>query len=78
MSSHRMTTLNHEQRLADFVKEAAAYFEEHDDKATYGGDPTPGEYLALRWGLGRDCVLVVLLDEYFKPVIYQQTHKVPS
>lgn len=35
----------------------------------------PGCLLALRWGLGDDCVLVVKLDEFHVPTIYSQAVK---
>ena len=36
---------------------------------------TAGGYLALRWGMGEDCVVVVKLDEYHEPVNYVQLVK---
>lgn len=65
----RGTTIQAERDLADFAAEAACHFKDHPEHRTYGDDfPTPGSLLALRWGLGDDCVLVVKLDDTFQAV----------
>jgi hypothetical protein len=72
----RMTTFSEENELTEFAKKAANNFEENPDHATYSVKyPAPGELLAIRWGMGNDCVLVLKLDEYFEPVIFQQAIK---
>ena len=35
-------------------------------------DPKPGCLLAIRWGVGLDCVLVVRLDDIFEPKVFAQ------
>lgn len=41
------------------------------------GNLTPGSLLALRWGLDRNCVLVVKLDDAHTPILYQYAMKIP-
>ena len=53
----------------DFAKRAAKDFAEHPEHASFG-DLTPGSLLALRWGLGEDCVFVFKLDGDFVPTNY--------
>lgn len=69
MRSVRMSELDAE--LA-FMKAAAEYFAAHPDKSSYG-DIEPDTFLALRWGLGDDCVLVLKLAESWQhtPTNYQ-------
>jgi hypothetical protein len=56
-----------------FAERAAASFAENPTHWTFaGGDPEPGQLLALRWGLGNDCVLVVKLDAEHEPTLYAQ------
>ena len=55
----------------EFAQRAAKAFAEHPQYMTFG-DVEKGGYLALRWGLGGDCVLVVKLDEFDEPVNFHQ------
>lgn len=68
-----ITTVKEEEALLKFVSDAAHYFAANPNKWTYGGEPTPGEYLALRWGLNRDCVKVIKVDAFFEPILYEQS-----
>jgi len=69
----RGTTLLEYRELANFAAAAACHFKDNPQSATYGDNfPDPGCYLALRWGLGDDCVLVVKLDPDFEAVNFQQ------
>ena len=70
----RMTTKVEELDRLHFAEAAAAAFLRDSTIATFG-TVKAGEYLALRWGMGNDCVLVVKLDEYDEPVNYQQLIK---
>lgn len=67
----RMTTISAEQGLVDFAKKAAEYMEKSPRTTTFG-DLEPGTFLAIRWGLGDDCLLVVKLDDDFHPLNFQQ------
>ena len=67
----RSTTEKDETERLAFAKLAAAAFSRDKNMATFG-DISPGGFLALRWGMGNDCVLVVRLDENETPVNYQQ------
>jgi len=69
----KMTTLQEHVALSEFAERAARSMENNKDIYTYSdGQPAPGQLLALRWGLGNDCVLVVRLDDDFEPVNFQQ------
>ena len=65
------TTLENQEKLIGFVKQAVKRFGESPGLATFG-DVRPGEYLALRWGMGEDCVLVIRLDKNFEPINFHQ------
>lgn len=70
--SMRMTTAWEELELIRFVERASEDFEAHPEHITYtDGEIVPGCLFAVRWGLGKDCVLVFKLDEFFQPVNYQ-------
>lgn len=69
----RMTTIDDDRALCSFAECAAAAMAKDTNIATYSdGNPTSGGFLAIRWGLGNDCVLVVRLDDDFEPVNFQQ------
>jgi hypothetical protein len=67
----RSTNLKEEAELRAFAIKAAAWFADDPEGATFGA-VAPGEFLALRWGMGGDCVLVTRLCADFEPVNYQQ------
>lgn len=56
-----------------FARKAAAHFGKHPEHTTYTGDDIePGCFMALRWGLMNDGVLVVKLDENHVPTNYAE------
>lgn len=58
----------------DFAREAAMCFAKNKKIMTYssqGIENIKGEFFAVRWGLGKDCVLVLKLDDDFEPTNYQ-------
>ena len=62
-----------ETERLEFARLAAKHFEDHPENITFTlNNPDKGAYMAMRWGLGLDCVLVVKLCEYFEPVNYVQ------
>jgi hypothetical protein len=64
----RQVNIDEELAQLEFAKRAAKKFAKNGQLATYAdGDLEPGCLLALRWGLGEDCVLVVKLDEKHIP-----------
>jgi len=67
----RMTTKSEELARLAFAEKAAVDFAEYPQHATYG-DIGCGLFLAIRWGMGNDCVLVVRQDENDEAVNYQQ------
>lgn len=66
----RMVYLLNQEEEVLFAKKSAKDFKEHPEHCTYGS-VEKGSFLALRWGLGNDCVLVLKLDEYYEPTNYQ-------
>ena len=68
----RMTYLSEEKELQEFAIRAAKHFEENQQHRSYSDkEIEPGCLLAMKWGCGDDCVLVLKLDEFFEPVNYQ-------
>ena len=72
-----MTSLSNEKELIEFVEKASKCFAENPTYSTYTSgeikdEAYKGGYLAIRWGLGEDCVLVVKMEEYQTVRIYQQ------
>lgn len=57
----RVTTAKEARAELEFAYKAAKDFAANKNHATFG-DIAPGNFLALRWGMGGDCVLVVKLD----------------
>ena len=51
----------------EFVELAAAHFQLNPEHFTYG-ELTEGSYFGVRWGLGKDCVLVFKVGS--EPVNY--------
>ena len=45
---------------------------------TFGGEPKPGDFLALRWGIHERALLIIKLDEDFQPVIFGDAISVPT
>ena len=69
----RMTTRADELEQLAFAEKAAADFKANPKHYSYtDGAIKPGALLALRWGLGEDCVLVLKLDDSHEPTNYQQ------
>lgn len=66
--------LVHEETLLEeleFARRAAKHFAAEPKHASFtSGEIEPGCLIALRWGLGNDCVLVLKLDEFHEPTIY--------
>jgi hypothetical protein len=57
-----------------FALEAAQAFAANPEISTYSssGGLERGEFLAIRWGMGGDCVAVVRIDENDDPTNYVQ------
>lgn len=73
----RMTSVSQETARMDFAKKAAEHFAENPKHQTFG-EIAPGSLLGLRWGCGKDCVLVLKLDEYERPVLFAQIIEMPA
>lgn len=68
----RSTTIHDDMTRIAFAKKAGAHFAANPKHTSYtSGAIEPGEMLALRWGLGEDCVLVLEIGDA-QPVIYGQ------
>lgn len=70
----RGVNVSEEIEQIEFAKRAAKHFSDNQRHYTFsdGGDIMPGCLLAMRWGLGDDCVLVMKLDDYHVPTNYHQ------
>lgn len=66
----------HESDLLEelaFAKRAAEKFASDPSMHSFSdAEIERGKFLALRWGLGDDCVLVLKLDDIHTPTIYAQ------
>lgn len=69
----RSTYLSEAKDEQEFALKAAKAFANNPALATFTeGDIKPDAYLAIRWGLGRDCVVVVKLDSVHQPINYME------
>ncbi len=59
---------------AEFVKKAVKHFEENPEHRSFG-ELEEGTFLALKWGLLDDSVLLLKLDNFFSPTVYGQAIK---
>jgi hypothetical protein len=68
----RMTYATEDESRIAFARRAADWFKRDKINRSFtdSGDILPGELLALRWGLGDDCVLVFRIGDD-EPVNYQ-------
>jgi len=66
----RMTTTEEELDRIEFARKAAQHFANNPKHWSFG-DLKPETFLALRWGMGDDCVLVLKLDPTFEPINYR-------
>jgi HD-like signal output (HDOD) protein len=66
-----MTSVSAETARTDFAKKAAEHFAKNPKHYSFG-EIERGEYLALRWGMGNDCVLVIRQHEDEQAVNFQQ------
>ena len=69
----RLIDMRTDDELETFARDAAAAFAKDPMAATYSGvmPIDVSKYLAVRWGMAHDCVLVLKLDEQFEPVCYR-------
>lgn len=72
--SVRSTTLYRERELIEFASKAAKHFAANKNHWSFGNIGC-GEYLALRWGMGDDCVLVIKQHEDAGAVNFGQAVK---
>jgi hypothetical protein len=67
----RHVCIEEERRQQEFAMRAAAMFSDNPKLSVFtDGDIERGQFLALRWGLGNDCVLVLKLDDVYVPTNY--------
>lgn len=67
----RSTNIHEETLRVEFAVKAAKHFAKNPEHSTFG-DIGPDNWLAIRWGLGNDCVLVIKQHETEVPVNYHQ------
>lgn len=74
----KSTHLSSEQELLAFTERAIACFNENTAIRSFtdSGTLIAGEYLAIRWGLDDDCVVVMRIAEDFTPTLFQ--HALPQ
>lgn len=61
------------EKEAEFAREAAAWFAKNPQGHSYtSGEIVPGCFLALRWGLDGNSVVVLKLDEIHTPGNYME------
>ncbi len=71
-----MTYLEERQEKDLFAKRAAEHFANRPSNYTFtDGEIKSGEYFALRFGMGDDCVVVFRIDDE-TPVNYQNIIKI--
>lgn len=63
--------IEEENKRQAFAKEAAEWFRTNPKGRTFTNGPlAPGKWLAIRWGAGEDCVVVLRIHEYEEIVNY--------
>lgn len=73
----RTVKVEEEMEQIRFSERAARYFALHPECQSFSDiDLSPRCFLALRWGLDDDCVLVIKLDAHFEPTNYQNIIRV--
>lgn len=69
----KLVTLSGENDRQSFATDAANHFKANPDHRTYArGNITPGEWFAVLWGLGDDCVMVFKIADDTEVTVYQQ------
>lgn len=72
----KMVTASDVEEELQFAKDAAKAFAEDPSISTWRkAEIKPGIFMALRWGMGEDCVVVIKLDENHIPTNYQNLVK---
>lgn len=74
MTTRVLTTISEEKDRVAFAEQAASRFAEDSSLTTFG-NPEPGNFLAIRWGIDDSSVLVVKVDAEFQPRVYQKAVK---
>lgn len=68
----RMTRIDSEKERSEFACRAANHFSKNPHHFTYTDKEIEADaFLAIRFGMDYDCVVVVKLDEFFEPINYQ-------
>lgn len=70
----RMINLVEQDEETAFARRAAIAFAKDSSMVTFG-DLEPGSFLAMRWGLDDDCVVVLKLSDSFEPRNYMNIIK---
>jgi len=72
----RMIYLEEQAQLTAFAERAADCFSRQPDFNTYtDADIKPGCLFAVRWGLGKDCVIVFRIAQEHEVLLYCQLIK---
>ena len=73
---NRVIYMNELEEELKFMKDAAKHFIEHPEHSTFG-DLKPESLLAIRWGLGDDCILITKIEDK-DPRVYANVIKKPE
>ena len=70
----RHTTIEAELEIHAFVRDAAEAFAKDIRLSSWRRKDFIEDdcYMALRWGIGEDCIVVIKVDSTFSPVLYAQ------
>jgi len=72
----RSTYISEDLQQIEFARKAGEHFANHPEHTTFtDGEIEPDAFLAIRWGMDNDCVLVTQLHSYHEPTIYAQAVK---
>jgi hypothetical protein len=66
----RVIYMNELENELKFMRDAAKHFAEHPEHSTFG-DLKEDSLLAIRWGMGDDCILVTKIEDR-EPRVYAQ------
>ena len=74
-----MIDFDKEKELEEFARAAAKHFEKNPQHTSFSEkELEAGCLIALRWGLGDDCVLVLKIDDFEQPRVYQRIIERPA
>jgi hypothetical protein len=69
----KMTHIEEEKEKIEFLERAKKSFSENKEFHTYtdNGRIENGEFFAIRWGIGGDCIVIFKVSEECEPINFQ-------